>query len=95
MKLQKLFASALLLVSVTIIVKAQAPAKGPAGKTAESELMDLDRQLQEAVVTGKPEVCAPLPQAQRSLAMGVPSDRFGHNSKRMPREEWLKRENKG
>jgi hypothetical protein len=52
MKLQKLFASALLLVSVTIIVKAQAPAKGPAGKTAESDLMDLDRQLQEAVVTG-------------------------------------------
>jgi hypothetical protein len=53
MKLQNLFASALLiLASVTTIVKGQAPAKAPAGKTAESELMDLDRQLQEAVVTG-------------------------------------------
>ena len=53
MKLQKLFASALLiLASVTNIVNAQAPAKGPASNAAESELMDLDRQLQEAVVTG-------------------------------------------
>src|SRR6185369_7866514 len=53
MKLQKLFASALLiLASVTNIVNGQAPAKGPASNTVESELMDLDRQLQEAVVTG-------------------------------------------
>ena len=53
MKLQKVIALASLFLALTcIVIKAQAPAKGLGSNKAEAEIIDLDRRLQEAVVTG-------------------------------------------